>query len=204
MKKLMRYAVAIVVVCAIFVSGVLIGHFNAAEAEPEEQGLLTLVFQILAEGTPTIARAEPRADAAEVDTLLWGDRVLWDGQTEQTDTSGNRWIRVYLADGSIAWIPANFADVTAGRLKQESATYLTAGIAVGTTVTVTNTGNLANLRAEPSVSSDLLRQVQAGDVLTVIGGPYAAEYLMWWQYRDANGNTGWIIDIEDWFQPTVQ
>ena len=199
MKKLMRLSAISLTLVAVFVTGVVVGHFQFAQADTSSQGLTTVVYEILAGGSPTIARSEPNDTSIALDTLHWGDRVLWDGQTSQNDTVGNRWIRIFLADGSLAWIPANFSDINV-RIKGGSSTYLTAGIQVGGTVTVTNIGNRANLRINPSVGADLIREVEAGDVLTVVGGPVQAEYLMWWQYQDAAGNTGWVVDVEGWFQ----
>ncbi len=196
----LRRTLTVLALVAVFAAGVVVGHLQFAQAEPEPQALNTVVYEILAGGSPTIARAEPNNSAAELDTLRWGDRVLWDGQSSQTDAAGNRWIRVFLADGTRGWIPANFQDAGT-RINASSATYLTAGIEVGGTVTVTNTGNRANLRTEPTVTADLIREVQAGDVLQVVGGPYQTEYLMWWQFQDSEGNTGWIIDVQAWFQP---
>jgi SH3-like domain-containing protein len=69
-------------------------------------------------------------------------------------------------------------------------------------VTVTAEGAGANLRSAPSVRAERLRALQAGEVLTVIGGPYQNEYFIWWRYRDASGAEGWVVDIQRWF--TVQ
>lgn len=198
MKKFLQPTLTLLALSAVFAAGVVVGHLQFAQAQPEPQALNTVVYEILAGGSPTAARAEPNNNAAELDTLRWGDRVLWDGQTSQTDSAGNRWIRVFLADGTRAWIPANFQDAGT-RINSSSATYLTAGIEVGSSVTVSNLGNRAKLRSEPTVTSELIREVQTGDVLQVVGGPYQAEYLMWWQYQDAEGNTGWIIDVQGWF-----
>lgn len=200
MNKLRRMIATMTLLMAVFVVGVFVGHSQFAQAEPEGQALNTVVYEILAGGSPTVARTEPNNSAAEIDTLRWGDRVLWDGQTSQNDAAGNRWIRVFLANGAQGWIPANFQDAGT-RINSSSSTYLTAGITLGGAVTVTNPGNLANMRAEPSTSAELVRQVQTNEVLQVVGGPYQAEYLMWWQYQDSQGNIGWIIDVQDWFQP---
>lgn len=200
MKRHLRALISIFALLAAFGAGMVAQHLQQAEADTSQQGLTTVVYEILAGGSPTIARVEPNEAAAEVDTLRWGDRVLWDGQTQQTDANGSRWIRVFTATGELGWIPANIADINT-RLRASTATYLTAGIEVGGTVTVTSLGDRANLRTSPSTTSDLVRTVDAGETLTVVGGPYSAEYLMWWQYEDTQGNTGWIIDIQDWFQP---
>jgi len=184
-----------------FGAGMLVQHLRFAQADTSQQGLTTVVYEILAGGSPTVARTEPNEAADEVDVLRWGDRVLWDGQTQQTDANGGRWIRVFTATGERGWIPANIADINT-RLRASTATYLTAGIEVGGTVTVTNLGNRAKFRQEPSTQAELIREVQAGEVLKVVGGPYSAEYLMWWQYEDANGTVGWIIDVQDWFEGT--
>ncbi len=199
MKRQLRAFGMIAALAIAFVGGLWAQHLHFAQADTTQQGLTTVVYEILAGGSPTVARIEPNDAAAEVDALRWGDRVLWDGQTQQTDANGSRWIRVFTATGELGWIPANIADINT-RLRASTATYLTGGIQVGGTVTVTNLGNRANFRAEPSTEADFIREVEAGEVLTVVGGPYSAEYLMWWQYEDTQGNIGWIIDIQDWFE----
>lgn len=201
MKRYLRASGMVIALIGAFLGGMAAQHLHFAQAETSEQGLTTVVYEILAGGSPTVARTEPNDAAAEVDVLRWGDRVLWDGQTQQTDANGGRWIRVFTATGELGWIPANIADINT-RLRASTATYLTGGIQVGGTVTVTNLGNRANFRDDHSTQAELIREVEAGEVLTVVGGPYSAELLMWWQLEDVNGNTGWIVDVQDWFQGT--
>lgn len=150
---------------------------------------------------PVWVYEEPDPDSAQVDRLLWGDRVLWRG-TEQQDANDNRWIYVGLSEGVSGWMQANLTDVSSGRLLISDATYTTPGIELGATVTVSPDGAAANFRAAPSVSAENQRKVQAGETLTVVGGPYQNELFIWWQYEDAEGNTGWIVDIQGWL--TVQ
>jgi hypothetical protein len=189
-----------------FIAGTLTNHLPFAGAEPANDGYRNQIIEILEGGSPTGIYSVPNTsdpDIEQVDVLRWGDRVMWDSSTEQNDTAGNRWIEVAIAEGEKGWMIANVADVNV-KLRISSATYTTTGIEVGATVTVTEQGDQANFRSEPTVipgRENILRFVDAGETLQVVGGPYQAEYFIWWQYEDSSGQVGWIVDVEGWFQP---
>jgi hypothetical protein len=126
---------------------------------------------------------------------------MWDAATQQNDELGNRWIKVSLAEGLSGWIIANLQDQDV-KLKGSEATYTTPDLEVGKSVTVTQQGDHANFRSEADVvpgRDNIIRFVEAGEVLTVVGGPFQSQYFIWWQYQDASGQRGWIVDIEGWF-----
>lgn len=60
-------------------------------------------------------------------------------------------------------------------------------------VRVTNTGGSgANIRANPSASAPVVRQVADGTVLEVIGQDQASEGRFWRNVREPAGGAGWI------------
>ncbi len=193
----------VMLVLVAFVAGVAVNHLRMAQADTSNDGYSNQIIEILQAGSPAGVYSQPDlTDTQQVDVLLWGDRVMWDGATQQTDTAGNRWIKVSIAEGVSGWIIANLADVNV-KLKVSSATYTTPGMEIGKTVTVTATGDQANFRSGATVlpgRDNIVRLVNAGETLTIVGGPYQAQYFVWWQYQDAAGQTGWIVDIEGWFQ----
>lgn len=196
-----RAALALVIVVA-FCSGMVANHLRTAQAEPARDGLNNQILEISSGATadnPVVVYALPVVDtAAIVDTLLWGDRVLWRG-VEQTDAAGVRWREVDLAEGVTGWITASLEDLNNNRLIIGDALFTTPTIRVGATVTVTESGAGANFRENPSVAANRVRKLTAGESLTVVSGPYQAEYFIWWQFQDASGATGWVVDIIDWF-----
>jgi hypothetical protein len=68
-----------------------------------------------------------------------------------------------------------------------------AGIAVGSKVTIVDTGgNGLNFREQPSRTANKIRSLPEGSVHEVIGGPQEADGLVWWQLKDpSDGVTGW-------------
>jgi hypothetical protein len=200
-QSVKRAALALVIVAAFF-SGMVANHLRTAQAEPARDGLNNQIIEISSAVTPdnpVVVYTLPVADPnAVVDTLLWGDRVLWRG-VEQTDPAGVRWREVDLAEGVTGWITSSLEDLNNNRLRLGDALFTTPTIRVGATVTVTESGAGANLRENPSVAANRVRKLTAGESLTVVGGPYQAEYFIWWQLQDASGATGWVVDIIDWF-----
>lgn len=197
-----------ILIMAAFVAGVVIStQLSLVQADTRNDGYSNQVIEILEAGSPTGVYSQPDATSAstqQVDLLRWGDRVMWDGVTSSTDGAGNRWIRVAIGEGVTGWMIANLAD-NGVKLKISSPIYTTPSMAVGKTAVVTQMGNHANFRTDPTVipgRDNIMRLVEAGEQLVVVGGPYQAEYFVWWQYQDANGQRGWIVDIEGWFQVT--
>lgn len=195
--------ITLLLVTLAFSAGLVTNHLRFANAEQQRDAYANQILEILAGGSPTGVYSQPNLQAPnleQVDILLWGDRVLWDGVTSEQDSNGNRWIKVYIAEGKTGWIVANIADVNV-KLKISSATYTTPSIAVGKTVTITQDGDNANFRTDPTVipgAENRIRGLSAGETLIVVAGPYQAEYFIWWQLQDAQGQTGWLVDVEGW------
>lgn len=197
-----RQLVFALFIMGAFVAGMFVNPFRPVEADTApREGFTNQVLEVSAAATranPVTVYEDPDANSPVLDTLLWGDRVLWRG-AEQTDAAGNRWIEVAIAEGFQGWMIANLSDLQEGRLLISVAVYTTAGTRVGSSVTITEAGNLANLRELPSVTSTRLRKVQTAETFTVVAGPYQNEYYIWWKLRDAAGVEGWMVDIEGWF-----
>lgn len=64
--------------------------------------------------------------------------------------------------------------------------------------TVTTTESI-NLRPDPSTSGDPIAVLEAGDTLTINGGPEEGETYVWWEVVTEDGTTGWVV--EDFIQP---
>ncbi len=199
-----RFVLPLLLVIA-FTGGILVNQLRFAEAETSQVGNSNQVLEILEGGTGTEVFSMPSQtdpNSEVVDVLLWGDRVMWDAVTQEIDDLNNRWIKVSLAEGVSGWIIANAQD-NGVKLQFSSATYTTPGIEVQKSVTVTQQGDHANFRSEANVipgRDNIIRFVEAGEVLTVVGGPYQSQYFIWWQFQDASGQRGWIVDVEGWLE----
>jgi SH3-like domain-containing protein len=198
------FSIALLLVIA-FAAGMVFNYFQHAQADAPQQddatgmGYNNTVYEVSSAGTPdnpVIVHQEMSPNSPPVRNLLWGDRVLF-RNNERFDQDGDRWVEVYTAEGDRGWMIANLLAPNPVVFISES-DYTTPGIERNVTVTVTQDGDAANFRQEPSVQADRIRKLQAGESLTVIGGPYQAEYFIWWQLRDSTGVEGWLVDIEGW------
>ncbi|MCQ3929035.1 MAG: hypothetical protein DPW16_01130 [Chloroflexi bacterium] len=200
-----KRAVFALVIVAAFLAGTVANQFQAAQAEPNRDGFSNQIIEIssgVTRDNPVVVYALPDSTSQKLDTLLWGDRVLYRG-IEQTDPAGVRWRQVDLAEGITGWITASLDDLNTKRLVISDAVFTTPGIGVGVTITVAADGAGANLRENPTVGATRVRKLTAGETLTVVAGPYQAEYFVWWQVQDASGAMGWVVDVQAWFTASV-
>ncbi|MBN1967142.1 MAG: SH3 domain-containing protein [Anaerolineae bacterium] len=160
--------------------------------ESRSGGYTNMVYEVTQAGAGLNVRQIASQQGTVLDTLLWGDRVLWAG--DSTYAEGYRWLKVAISDGRTGWI----VDVS-NWLVESDPVYTTPGMGMGARVTVTQSGDDSHCRALPSASSTEFRIMQVGDQMTVIGGPYQAEYWIWWRYRLSSGYECWIVDVPGWF-----
>jgi Tol biopolymer transport system component len=71
----------------------------------------------------------------------------------------------------------------------------------GDLYTISEAGADLNLRAEPALTGDVLRKLQAGDIVTILDGPVDADGYTWWQVQAEDGSTGWAVNIPEWYVP---
>jgi hypothetical protein len=177
-----------------FVSGLVMAgprHSTQAVENPRD-GFDNMVLEITASGAGLNVRESPNDSARVLDQLFWGDRVLWTGQS--ASAGGYRWLKVAISDGRTGWM----VDVRGWTITMDPV-YTTPDMGVGAMVRVTGDGDASHCRALPSASSNEYETMRAGDQITVIGGPYQAEYWMWWRYRLSSGYQCWIVDVPGWF-----
>lgn len=175
--------------------GILIGllvsvFWQQVTADAEDNRIL----EVTQSGSGVRVYDGPGTHYAELERLLWGDRVLWLGNTQEVD--GGLWYEVVLGSGNIGWMPFR-----SGGTIETTTLYTTPDVRVGSTITVLPDGGGAHLRVSPSAYVDEVREINTGETLTVIGGPYQAEYQMWWLLTASDGSTGWVIDIPGWYAP---
>jgi hypothetical protein len=193
MLMLSRSRVSLIVVGLVFVAGLLIGGpARSLLADTNRDGFNNVVLEVTEAGSNLNVRVLPTQNGRVLDTLYWGDRVLWTG--EMTSAEGYTWIKVGIGDGRTGWI----VDVQGWTVTMDPV-YTTPGMGVGAHVRVTADGSGSHCRAMPSTSSSEYRTMQTNDQMSVIGGPYQAEYWVWWQYRLSSGFECWIVDVPDWF-----
>lgn len=200
-KPAVKRAVFAGLIVIAFLAGTMVNNWRAVQAEPNRDGFSNQIIEIssgVTRDNPVVVYTLPDVTSQKIDTLLWGDRVLYRG-VEQTDPAGVRWRQVDLAEGVTGWITASLEDLNAKRLVISDAVFTTPSIGVGVSFTVAADGAGANLRENPSVAANRVRKLTAGETLTVIAGPYQAEYFIWWQVQDASGAIGWVVDIQAWF-----
>lgn len=49
------------------------------------------------------------------------------------------------------------------------------------------------LRANPSTSGTIIKELETGTVVTVVSDPVEAEQFDWWEVELPDGTTGWIV-----------
>ncbi|MGC9360253.1 MAG: SH3 domain-containing protein [Anaerolineae bacterium] len=68
-------------------------------------------------------------------------------------------------------------------------------LAVGDEVTVSGTGGAGlNMRAGAGTGHAKVKTLREGAKVEIIGGPEDANDYTWWQVRDADGATGWVVE----------
>lgn len=166
---------------------------STTHADSQRDGYNNMVLEITEEAGPVPVYAQPTFGSAELDTLYWGDRVLWTGESRIVGSTS--WIKVGIGDGRTGWMVDG-----AGWTVVADAVFTTPGMGTGAVVAVTREGSGSNCRVEPTSSATRAQTMALGEQMTVIGGPYQAEYWIWWQYELASGSRCWIIDIPGWFE----
>jgi hypothetical protein len=152
------------------------------------------VLELTQTAGSVVAYAGLSQTSQELDTLFWGDRVLWEGRSFAAENLN--WLEVRLGNGQTAYVinhPGSFVVEDPG--------FQTVGISLNRTVGVTQLGDAMNLRVSASTGSALVQTLPAGQGLTVIGGPAYSEYYLWWNYRLPDGRTGWAVDVAGWLTP---
>ena len=70
-----------------------------------------------------------------------------------------------------------------------------AELAVGDTVIVSGTGGAGlNMRAGAGTGHAKVKTLREGAEVEIIGGPEDANGYTWWQVRDGDGATGWVVE----------
>ncbi|MBN1681258.1 MAG: hypothetical protein JW966_13305 [Anaerolineae bacterium] len=175
-----------------FVLGIAVsGPSQSTHADTLREGQFNDVYEITSAANVPIY-TQPNDTSMVLDTLYWGDRVLWTGVT--LDANGWRWMKVGIGDGRTGYMKDLFETYVS-----VSPVFTTPGMGQGAMVQVTQDGSGSHCRMTPSSISGEMATVQTGNQLTVVGGPYQAEYWIWWQYRLNTGVSCWIVDVPGWF-----
>lgn len=63
---------------------------------------------------------------------------------------------------------------------------------------LTVTASVINMRTQPStVTGQVIDQVNFGEYVAILAGPYQGEGYVWWRVLNVRGNTGWIAAEQD-------
>jgi dipeptidyl aminopeptidase/acylaminoacyl peptidase len=73
-------------------------------------------------------------------------------------------------------------------------------ISVGNDYVITEEGDSLNLREDPSINANILREIRAGEKVTIIGGPESSDGYTWWQIKTEDALLGWVVENEDWYK----
>ncbi len=65
---------------------------------------------------------------------------------------------------------------------------------VGGQARITTKYQFVNLRAEPGLDTDVIRQLEDGTIVTILEGPEEANDISWWKVDDGEGNIGWAAE----------
>ena len=71
----------------------------------------------------------------------------------------------------------------------------------GDVMSITPAGHDLNLRASPSLSTDVLRKLQPDDTVTILEGPVEADGYTWWKMKTNDGLEGWAVEVSVWYEP---
>ncbi len=70
-----------------------------------------------------------------------------------------------------------------------------AGLTVGGEATVSGTGNVGvNMRSGAGTAHARTKTLSEGTEVELIGGPKEANGYTWWEVRDEDGQTGWVVE----------
>ncbi|MBN2117882.1 MAG: SH3 domain-containing protein [Anaerolineales bacterium] len=76
---------------------------------------------------------------------------------------------------------------------------------IGGVFVITNKGAGLNLREASHRESSIVRTLVEGEQITVIDGPIDDEDFTWWKIQtNLDKRTGWVVYIEDWYDPIKQ
>jgi uncharacterized protein YgiM (DUF1202 family) len=129
-------------------------------------------------------RAEPNTNAEIIDRLELGELVTL-LQGPYKEDGGYAWWRIRNNEGLEGW--------AVERVETEQTLQL--ALFTGEEALVTSAPDLLNVRGEPNRSSDVVFQLEDGDVVTLLDeAPVIADGLRWWHLRDAEGREGWAVD----------
>ncbi|HEY7034692.1 MAG TPA: SH3 domain-containing protein [Thermomicrobiales bacterium] len=124
-------------------------------------------------------------DQTVVDVLPGGTALIVSNGPMAAD--GYDWYEVETRDGRLGWVAGAFlAHGSVG------------DFAVGDAVRVA--GGRLNLRAEPSLSAEVLRVLADNEVLVVLDGPFEADGYSWYRVRN-DGSAGWAAGEYLRFEP---
>jgi Tol biopolymer transport system component len=65
---------------------------------------------------------------------------------------------------------------------------------------VTEAGANLNLRAEPSLKSEVLGQLMPGDTFVLMDYPAYGDRYKWWKIQTSTGMEGWIVEHNGWYR----
>jgi len=71
----------------------------------------------------------------------------------------------------------------------------------GESYVITSAGSNLNLRELPAIKSQVVKKLQAGDLVTILDGPTKFDGYTWWKVKTQENNEGWVADIPDWYKP---
>ena len=65
---------------------------------------------------------------------------------------------------------------------------------------VTEEGDQAKVRENPTTSAGVSFRLQTGTYITIVDGPVQADGYTWWKIEDYfGGNGGWIVENQEWY-----
>lgn len=72
-------------------------------------------------------------------------------------------------------------------------------LTIGGQARVNTGGDNLRLRENPDPQADIVTELSAGTIVTILDGPAVVDDLIWWQAQTEDGKTGWVIEgyVED-------
>ncbi len=64
---------------------------------------------------------------------------------------------------------------------------------------ITEAGNNLNLRETSALGSTILRELETGEIITIMEGPVGFDNYYWWRIRTSDGVEGWVVEVAGWY-----
>jgi hypothetical protein len=70
---------------------------------------------------------------------------------------------------------------------------------VGDVFSITEAGDQLNVRDQPSLNGEIVRQLSTDTYVEIIDGPIQADGYTWWKFQLSGESSGWAVEDQEWY-----